>query len=117
MSINVSVNTSSTDDLRDLFDIFVDNVEELQSENISFRAKSTGASATAAGLPEITNLIIALGTAGVFTTLAGILSGYFKSRPKGTITLTVEKKGKSTTFSATNSSAEEISAALKNIAA
>jgi hypothetical protein len=55
-------------------------------------AKTKGTSFLAAGIPEVTEVILALGSSGAVIALQSILKSYFSKRPKAE--LIFRKKGK-----------------------
>lgn len=113
MRMEIIVTAESDDGLIELFDIFINNSKPLEEDEISFSAKSVGSVVAGAGLPEITELVLALGTAGVFTALVKIFTDYFKTRPTGKIVL--KKSGETITFTAENCDAEKVASTLGDL--
>lgn len=50
-------------------------------------AKAKDSTFLSSGIPELTELILALGTSGTITAIASILATYFKNRPNARITI------------------------------
>jgi hypothetical protein len=64
MSQPASVEAESADGLSILFETMVENSEALEKEQITFQGKAGDSVSLGSGLPEITDLIISLGSAG-----------------------------------------------------
>jgi hypothetical protein len=115
MALELRVNVDALGNLDDLFGALTDEEEALQHEGVLFSAKTKASPAFGAGMPEISELIISLGSAGVFTALVTVLVAYFKQRPAGTVTLKSTAGDRSITFTAENCDAAAISKNLKHI--
>jgi hypothetical protein len=87
----------------------------LEQEGVTFSARTKRSPAFGAGLPEITDLILALGTAGVFTALVAVFQAYFRDRPMGSITIRSESDKGSMTITAENCDAAEVAKNLNKI--
>jgi hypothetical protein len=114
MGIELQVTTDTSEGLEELFAL-TDEEEALQREGISFRATTRQSPAFGAGMPEIADLIVALGSAGVFTALTTILGNYFRGRPSGKIIFRRKKGSGSITFTAENCDAAEVARSLKGM--
>jgi hypothetical protein len=86
--------TSDNDDLAEFLDV-ADEYKEQHPEAVDkLEAKTKNTGFMSAGVPEITEIILALGSSGALLAVQGILKAYFAKRPKAE--LTFHKKGKST---------------------
>jgi hypothetical protein len=83
MSQPASVEAESADGLSILFETMVENSEALEKEQITFQGKAGDSVSLGSGLPEITDLIISLGSAGAFTALAAVFELTSAGAPKG----------------------------------
>jgi hypothetical protein len=115
MSQPASVEAESADGLSILFETMVENSEALEKEQITFQGKAGDSVSLGSGLPEITDLIISLGSAGAFTALAAVFRTYFGRRPKGIIRLSVKTKQKTVEFTAENSDSDQVARSLKGL--
>lgn len=103
----------SQDALDELFELLVADAEKLENQGITVRATSSGSVQSGAGIPEITNLILAMGTAGVFTALSSVLIVYFRNRNRVVIASTTDGQKKTVTITAENCKPEALAAAFK----
>jgi len=115
MNGSFQIEAESQDGLSDLFGAMTDEEEAFEAEGITFQATTKKSSAFGVGMPDVADLIISLGSAGVFTAITTVLINYFRRRPAGKITLRTKDGEKSVTFTAENCDAEAVAKAMKGI--
>jgi hypothetical protein len=84
--------TSERDDLSEFLDAAGDYKEQ-HPETIDLEARTKNTVFVSGGVPEITEIILALGSSGAPVAVQSILKAYFAKRPKAE--LTFYKTGKS----------------------
>jgi hypothetical protein len=88
----LSISADNTDDLSALLEDF-DAYSEENPAALTIEAKAKDSTFLSSGIPQITELIIALGTSGALTAITTILVTYFKNRPKARLILKKMTKG------------------------
>jgi hypothetical protein len=115
MPTELLITAEDADETRGLFELLVDRADTLKASGLTFRAKGGAASPLTVGLPEITDLIIALGTAGAFAAFSNVLRSYFNSHPRGILTISSRNSTSAVRITATNCDPAKVAAALKAI--
>ena len=82
--------SSKNDDLAPLLDLFDEHLRSFPTDFGPVKARAAPTSYLSAGLPEVSDLIVALGSSGAFAALYHIFREYFKARP--TSEVTIEKR-------------------------
>jgi hypothetical protein len=86
-SSNIVLSISSNEDLTTLLEIADQHKENAPADIVKIDALPGNTSYLAAGIPEITQLIIALGSSGAILAMRTILTTYFAKRPRGRLTI------------------------------
>jgi hypothetical protein len=102
MTRSIAIKAEDEEGVAVLFETLVDNVEQLRTAGASFEGKSAGSATLGSGLPEITQIILAFGSAGAYTAIATVLKQYFDKRPKGNIIFVSKSKDKQIVLSASD---------------
>src|SRR5258705_8264271 len=100
MSQKARLDAESSEGLTAIFEALVDHAKALESEGTVFQATPAKSGTLGSGLPEVTEIILALGSSGAFVALAAVLKSYFDKRPSGKITLSLQSKDRRIEFSA-----------------
>ena len=115
MSMDVQVDIPDPFDRRAFFQILVDHAQALQNDGVVFNARTGKSSVLGAGLPDISELVLALGSAGAFAALAQVLKTYFSKRPAGTITIRRREGTRSVTIRADRCDVASVAEAISGV--
>jgi len=91
MPAKLEIRAASSEESQDLFDAFYSRAADSEPQQLTFHATTARGEAVGAGLPEVTSLILSLGSAGAFVALAEVLKAYFAKRPAGTLVFTARR--------------------------
>jgi hypothetical protein len=99
------------------FQLLAENAEALERDQIGFEGTPSTTAPLGSGIPEITSIILALGSSGAFTALAIVLRKYFDRRPQGSIKFEQTARGhsKRTTITIENCDADQVAKNLKGL--
>jgi hypothetical protein len=106
--------SKDSSDLQSLFDDLVDSSAKLATSDVTFLGKQRPSSVTGSGIPEVSELVISLGSAGAFVMISTILTTYFRQRPKGKIWVKVTNKQKTLQITAEDADSGKIAELLKS---
>jgi hypothetical protein len=107
------VTTDPENTVGDFFNTLVADADSLEASDITFEAKAKSSRAFASGLPEISQLILALGSAHVFSALAYVLVKFFQNNRHGTIKLeATDGTGRTILFTAEDCSVDTVTKRL-----
>jgi hypothetical protein len=105
----------SSEGLTVLFDTLLDHSEELEKDSATFQATPAKSGTLGSGLPEITNIIIALGSSGAFVALSAVLRTYFDKRPQGIITISLRSAKRQVQFTAENCTPDLVTKNIRSL--
>jgi Effector Associated Constant Component 1 len=112
MTVRALVEVEPAGELEELFAELSAAADTLKQEDIAFEAKAKATRRFSSGLPEISELVLALGSAGVFTALSTVLKKFFAERPTGRVHLKAVDGDRTITITAENCNASELTKRL-----
>lgn len=115
MAQEARLSAESSEGLTVLFETLLDHSEELEKDSSTFQATPAKSGTLGSGLPEITNIIIALGSSGAFVALSAVLRTYFEKRPQGKITISLRSEKRQVEFTAENCTPDFVTKHIRSL--